>query len=152
MAIDIPPDGTYGGRGFGGPVVRFGNRMMAALYRRTGGRISPNTLILTTIGSRTGEPRTVSVRRFDDGPGQWLVVGSNNGAARHPAWFRNLARNPDKVWVRVGREYLKVRPQLLRGEERAAAWQKVVREASNFGPYERKTDREIPVVRLMREG
>jgi deazaflavin-dependent oxidoreductase (nitroreductase family) len=150
--LEIPADGTRGGRGFGGPVARLGGRIMAALYRRSGGRSASFALILTTIGARSGEPRTVSIRRFDDGDGRWLVVGSNGGAAKHPAWFRNLARNPDQVWVDVGRDHLKVRPELLQGEERAAAWKRVVREASNFGPYEHKTDRQIPVVRLTREG
>ena len=125
--------------------------MMAGLYRRTGGRASPNALILTTIGARSGEQRTASLRRFADGDGRWLIVGSFGGSAKNPAWLANLARNPDQVWAEVGRDKFKVTPELLHGDERAAAWLRIVKEAPQFGGYEHKTDREIPVVRLRRD-
>jgi deazaflavin-dependent oxidoreductase (nitroreductase family) len=125
---------------------------MAALYRLTGGRlVGRKNLLLTTIGARTGLRRTASLRRFEEADGGWLVVASLAGAARHPAWFINLSHHPDKVWVEVGRDRFKVKPDLLSGEERAIAWRRIVMEAPQFGGYERKTDREIPVVRLSRE-
>jgi len=151
MAMELPPQGTTGGRGFSGRPARISNRMMAAIYRWTGGRAAPTTVLLTTVGAKSGEPRVASMRRFDDGKGRWLAVGSAGGGAKHPAWAFNLARNPDKVWIEVGRRRIKVRPELLRGEERAAAWQRIVAEASNFRAYETKTDREIPVFRLTAE-
>jgi deazaflavin-dependent oxidoreductase (nitroreductase family) len=126
-------------------------RMVAGLYRITGGRSGRNSLILTTVGARSGERRTASLRRFAEGDGTWLVVGSAGGTATHPGWFHNLARNPDKVWADVGRDRFKVRPQLLRGDERTAAWKRIVAEAPQFGGYEHKTDRHIPVIRLTRE-
>jgi deazaflavin-dependent oxidoreductase (nitroreductase family) len=148
MSFDLPPRGSRGTRMPGGSFLRVGARMMAGLYRRTGGRANPNALILTTIGAKSGQERTASVRRFADGEGRWLVVGSFGGSAKNPAWLINLASHPDKVWVEVGRDRFKVTPELLHGEERAAAWKRVVREAPEFGPYEHKTDREIPVLRL----
>ena len=87
---------------------------------------------------------------FTDDQGGWLVVAALAGAARHPSWFINLAKNPDSVWVEVGRDRYQVRPDLLRGEERAAAWERIVAAAPGFGAYQSKTDREIPVVRLTR--
>jgi hypothetical protein len=51
----------------------------------------------------------------------------------------------------TGHDRYKVRPELLRGDERAAAWKRIVAEAPQFGDYEHKTDREIPVVRVTRE-
>ena len=152
MAIELPPQGTRGGRGFSGTPARIFSRLAAAVYRATGGRASAETLLLTTVGAQSGEQRVASIRRFDEGAGRWLVVGSTGGGPKHPAWAFNLARNPDKVWIEVGRDRIKVRPELLAGEERAAAWQRIVREASNFGAYETKTDRQIPVFRLFREG
>ena len=134
----------------GGSLLRVGARMMAALYRRTGGKASPNAVLLTTIGARSGQQRIASLRRFADGDGRWLVVGSFGGSARNPAWLVNLARNPDQVWAEVGRDRFKVTPELLHRDERAAAWQRIVREAPQFGAYEHKTDREIAVVRLTR--
>jgi deazaflavin-dependent oxidoreductase (nitroreductase family) len=126
-------------------------RLVAGLYHATGGRSGRHSLILTTVGSRSGEQRVASLRRFDEGVGRWLVVGSAGGAAKHPAWIHNLAKNPDRIWVDVGRDRFKVTPELLQGNERAAAWRRIVEEAPQFGGYLQKTDREIPVVRLTRE-
>ena len=133
-----------------GSVLRFGSRVMARFYRLTAGRSSGDMLLLTTVGARSGEQRIASLRRFDDGDGRWLVVGSAGGQAKHPAWLHNLAQNPEQAWVEVGRERSKVHPELLSGDERAAAWTRIVAEAPQFGAYKHKTDREIPVVRLTR--
>jgi deazaflavin-dependent oxidoreductase (nitroreductase family) len=152
VTIKVPPSGSRGSRFPGGRLVRGMMRMAAGVYRATGGRSSRNALLLTTIGARSGEPRVASLRRFDEGDGRWLVVGSKGGTAAHPAWIHNLARNPDRVWVEVGRDRFKVTPELLQGDERASAWSRVVAEAPQFGGYLEKTDREIPVVRLTREG
>ena len=81
-----------------------------------------------------------------------VVAGSAGGQAKQPAWLSNLSRNPDRVWVEIGRERFKVRPEILPADERATAWKRIVAEAPQFGSYETKTDREIPVVRLTREG
>jgi deazaflavin-dependent oxidoreductase (nitroreductase family) len=151
MTFEVPPSGSRGTRMPGGRMIRGGMRLLTALYRVTGGRSSRHSLILTTVGSRSGEERVASLRRFDEGDGRWLVVGSAGGAARHPAWIYNLARNPDKVWVDVGKDRVKVRPGLLHGDERATAWSRIVAEAPQFGGYLHKTDRELPVVRLTRE-
>jgi deazaflavin-dependent oxidoreductase (nitroreductase family) len=151
MTIEVPPSGSRGRRMLGGRVLRGGMRLMAGLYRATGGRSGRSALLLTTVGARSGEHRVASVRRFADGEGRWLVVGSAGGAAKHPAWVYNLAHNPDKVWVHVGRDRYKVTPELLRDGERATAWQRIVAEAPQFARYPEQTDREIPVVRLTRE-
>jgi deazaflavin-dependent oxidoreductase (nitroreductase family) len=151
MTIEVPPSGSRGRRMPSGRMLRGGMRLVAGLYRATGGRSSGSALLLTTVGARSGEQRVASVRRFIEGDGQWLVVGSAGGAAKHPAWIHNLAGNPDKVWVDVGRERYKVTPELLSGDERAAAWKRIVAEAPQFAGYLQQTDREIPVVRLIRE-
>jgi deazaflavin-dependent oxidoreductase (nitroreductase family) len=59
-----------------------------------------------------------------------------------------LAKHPDNVWIEVGDHKLRVTPELLEGEQRAAAWQRVVAEAPNYAAYPTKTDRQIPLVRL----
>src|SRR5438552_12858876 len=102
MTIEVPPSASRGRRMPGGPIVRGAMRVMAGLYRATGGRAGGRALLLTTEGARSGEQRIAWLRRFDDGDGRWLVVGSAAGAAKHPAWIHNLARSPDKVWVDVG--------------------------------------------------
>jgi deazaflavin-dependent oxidoreductase (nitroreductase family) len=124
---------------------------MAGLYRMTGGRSQRSALLITTVGARSGERRTASIRRFDDGPGRWLVVGSAGGSARNPGWLYNLEAHPEQVWVEIGRDRFKVRPEILADEERDGAWKRVVAEAPTFGSYEHKTDRRIPVIRLTAE-
>jgi deazaflavin-dependent oxidoreductase (nitroreductase family) len=152
VTIRTPPDGTYGARMPRGRLLRFGSRMMSAMYRLTGGRSAADLLLLTTIGARSGEERTTAVRRFEDGDGRWLIVGSAGGRATQPAWVHNLAAHPDQAWIEIGHEKWKVRPELIDGDARAEAWRRIVAEAPQFGKYETTTDREIPVVRLIREG
>jgi deazaflavin-dependent oxidoreductase (nitroreductase family) len=125
--------------------------MMSAMYRLTGGRGSADLLLLTTIGARSGEERTTAVRRFEDGEGRWLIVGSAGGRATQPAWLHNLVAHPDQAWIEIGHDKWKVRPEPIEGAARDEAWKRIVAEAPQFGKYETTTDREIPVVRLIRE-
>jgi deazaflavin-dependent oxidoreductase (nitroreductase family) len=152
MTLQVPHSGTHGTRMPRGAMARVGSRMMAGLYRLTGGGISRNAMLLTTVGARSGASRVAWVRRFADGDRRWMVVGSAGGSARNPGWVHNLAANPDKVSIEVGRERYKVRPEILAGDERAMAWNRIVAEAPQFGSYETKTDREVPVIRLTAEG
>lgn len=103
---------------------------------------------ITTRGARSGELRTTPVMAFPEGEDAWLVVGSQAGAARHPAWVLNMARHPDEVWVEIDGRRVRVTPTSLQGDERQAAWASIVQRSSRFGGYQAKTDREIPVIRL----
>ena len=85
---------------------------------------------------------------FADGKDAWLVVASLGGAAQHPAWYFNMAKNPDQIWVTIKGRKRRVRAELLKGAERAAAWQRITAVAPNYKGYQEQTDREIPVVRL----
>jgi deazaflavin-dependent oxidoreductase (nitroreductase family) len=152
MTFEVPPNGTHGARMPRGRLLRFSSSMMASLYRASGGRMGGHhMLLLETIGARSGKRRIASIRRFEDGPGRWLVVGSAGGRATQPAWVVNLAHNPDKVWAEVDRDRFKVTPEILDPDDRPAAWRRIVAEAPQFGKYEHTTDREMPVVRLTRE-
>ena len=135
----------------GGPMVRGMMRVAAGLYRATGGRSGRSALLLTTVGARSGENRVAWLRRFDEPGGRWLVVGSAGGTAKQPSWVHNLAHSPDKVWVEIGRDRFKVTPELVHGDERSTAWERIVAEAPQFAGYLETTDREIPIVRLTRE-
>jgi deazaflavin-dependent oxidoreductase (nitroreductase family) len=79
------------------------------------------------------------------------VVASNAGSARHPAWFLNLAKNPDRVWITTGKRRIKVKPETLEVAERDRAWQEVTSLAPGYGHYLEVTDRAIPIVRLRQE-
>ena len=125
------------------------------VYLHSGGligsrNIAGQALLLTTTGRRSGEPHTCALIYLRDG-GRWVVVASNAGSARHPAWFLNMAKNPDQVWITTGKRRIKVRPETLEGAERDRAWQEVASLAPGYGRYLEVTDRVIPIVRLRQE-
>jgi deazaflavin-dependent oxidoreductase (nitroreductase family) len=109
-------------------------------------------VLLTTVGAKTGKEHTHVLGGFADGDDAWLVVASKGGAATHPAWFINLAKSPDKIWLQVGDRKLAVKAESLQGAEREAALARVAAIAPRYGEYQVKTDREIPVVRLTPAG
>jgi deazaflavin-dependent oxidoreductase (nitroreductase family) len=120
-------------------------------YRLLGDRMRVQgrpLLLLHTTGAKSGQPRKTLVGWFPDGDDAWLVVASAAGSARHPAWYVNMVRNPDKVWIEIGKRKLKVEPESLKGDERAEAWHRIVSLAPGYAAYQEKTDRELPVVRL----
>ena len=105
-------------------------------------------LLLSTIGAKSGTERTHVLGGFPDGPDAWLIVASKGGARTHPGWFHNIANNPDKVWVQVGNRKFRAECESLTGTEREEAYAQVVKVAPQYGEYPKKTDREIPVLRV----
>lgn len=73
---------------------------------------------------------------------------TKGGSISHPAWFVNLANNPDKVSLEVGQRKFHVEPQLLKGDQYEEAYKRVVNDSPQYASYRKVTDREIPVVRL----
>jgi deazaflavin-dependent oxidoreductase (nitroreductase family) len=142
--------GTRGARQPAGPVVRWVNKLAAGRIRRKGGKFMGfNALILTTIGRKSGAERTNPVGWFPGRDGSWLIVASAAGAAGNPAWYYNIAAHPDKVQIEVDGRTLAVVAEQLHGAERAEAWEQIVATAPRFGGYQQKTDRELPVIRLV---
>jgi deazaflavin-dependent oxidoreductase (nitroreductase family) len=105
-------------------------------------------ILLTTTGRKSGQRRTVPVMCFEE-QGDKLVVASKGGSPEHPAWFHNLTAQPE-VTVQAGPDEYRARAVVVEGEERDRLWQRIVREAPQFGGYEKKTERVIPIVRLRR--
>ena len=156
MAVEMTPNGTYGVTRSPGTLVnsvlkRF-DGLFVGLYRLLGGRgmraLGAPLLLLTTVGARSGKARVTPVAWFPDGSDSWLVVASAAGAARHPAYYGNMARKPDQVWIEVGRRRLKVQPASLSGARRDEAWRRIVSQSAGCQAYQDKTDRQIPVIRL----
>ncbi len=121
------------------------------LYRQTGGRVGYNfrgghVLLLTTTGRKTGKHRTWPLMYFADGAAL-IVVGSNGGLDRDPAWCHNLRSNPDAM-VEIGREQRRVRAEEVTGAEWNRVWQLVVAQAPFYDQYRTKTARHIPLMRL----
>jgi F420H(2)-dependent quinone reductase len=123
------------------------------IYRASGGLIghrvpgAPPTLLLEHVGAKSGQKR-ISPLTYTLGDGDDLVlVASKGGYPKNPAWFHNLKANPDTV-VQVGREKRSVHARVATSEEREKLWPRVVENYSGYADYQKRTDREIPLVIL----
>jgi F420H(2)-dependent quinone reductase len=121
------------------------------LYRRSGGKIGGTmfgapVLLLTTTGRKSGRVWTVPVMYQPDG-GRWVVVASNGGKPRHPAWWLNLRAHPDAS-IQIGREKHLVSATAAMGEERQRLWRLMAGMYKGYYEYAKKTTRTIPVVVL----
>jgi deazaflavin-dependent oxidoreductase (nitroreductase family) len=144
------PAGTRGGRQpQAGLMLRWVNKTALSRFRRTGKMMGINGLILTTVGARSGAERTSPVGWWPGPAGSWLIVAAANGAARNPAWYHNIAAHPDDVQIEVGGRKIRVTAEQLHGAERAQAWQQIAAATPRFAQYQAKTDRELPVIRLL---
>ncbi len=105
-------------------------------------------LLLTTTGRRTGQTRTTPLiyRRHGD---DYVVVASKGGAPRHPAWYLNLSADSG-VTVQVRGDRFKARARTASTQERPELWRLMTESWPPYDEYQRKTDREIPVVVLER--
>jgi deazaflavin-dependent oxidoreductase (nitroreductase family) len=106
------------------------------------------TLLLTTTGRKSGEPRTMPLIYQPDGD-DYVVVASKGGWEHHPAWYLNLEENAD-VEVQVKGDRFKARARTAVGEERERLWKLMAATWPQYDDYQKKTDREIPVVVLER--
>lgn len=106
-------------------------------------------LLLTTQGRRTGLERTVPVCWFPGPDGSWLIVASAGGTAATPAWYANMAAHPDRVRIEIDGRTVAVTAEQLHGSERAQAWEQITAAAKRFAGFQQRTDRELPVIRLV---
>jgi deazaflavin-dependent oxidoreductase (nitroreductase family) len=124
---------------------------------RSGGRrtvlgpIGAPTLLLETVGRRTGQRRVTPLLFARDADGESvIVVGSNFGQQHHPGWTSNLLASPRAV-VKVRGADVPVAATLLDGDEAEAAYQRMVAVTSVYATYRTRTDRRIRVFRLTPE-
>jgi deazaflavin-dependent oxidoreductase (nitroreductase family) len=104
------------------------------------------TLLLTTVGRRTGQLRRTALIYGMSGPDH-VVVASKGGAPSHPAWYLNLQANP-RAEIQVGGERHRVVARTAQGEERSRLWDQMRAIWPDYEVYATRTDREIPVVVL----
>ena len=150
MSIELTPAGTYGVHMRKLPGLFWNLFSMAVRLR--GGRV----LNLTTTGAKTGRQHTIPLSFYPSGDpagqpdenGPWLIVASNGGARRHPAWYINMARNPEKIWITIGKRKWQVQAESLKGAQRDETFRRIAALFPNYTAYQTKTDRVIPVVRL----
>lgn len=130
---------------------KWATKLHSAAFRATDGRIggrmlgSP-VLLLVTKGRKSGRERTTPLLYLEDG-NRYAIVASNGGTATHPAWRLNLQANPEATIEADGRKVY-VRAREAGGAERERLWRELVRMYPPYADYQRKTDREIPVILL----
>ena len=122
-------------------------------YRETDGEVGHEwngvlTLLLTTTGRRSGEPRTSAMIYGTDGDA-FVVIASQGGMPTHPNWYRNLTADPT-VELQVGADRFAAVARTAEGEERDRLWSLMTSVWPNFDVYQSRTERRIPVVVLER--
>lgn len=120
-------------------------------YQETGGERGylwngVPTLLLTTTGRRTGQPRTAALIFGRDGADH-LVVASAGGAPKHPAWYHNLQADP-RAEIQVKAQRISVRAHTASAEDKPRLWRIMTELWPNYDAYQARTDRDIPVVVL----
>ncbi len=105
-------------------------------------------LVLETKGRHSGLPRSVVLLYMPDGE-DFVVIASNYGGERAPAWWVNLSSDPDAT-VHVSGRSVPVRGGALNGDERAAMLTRAVAYNRQWRGYARTVQRELPIVRLER--
>ncbi len=124
---------------------RFASRISGGRF--TFSEMTAPTMVLTTTGAVSGEPRDAPVACVVEPAGSWLVVGSNFGREKHPAWTGNLLRDPRATVTRQGKA-TPVLATLLEGERREEAWGDLMRLLPVFDSYEDRSGRNLRVFRL----
>ena len=129
------------------------NKTLIAEFRANDGKVSgqfanATLLLLTTIGAKSGQPRTNPVAYTTDGD-HLVIIASKAGAPTHPDWYHNIKANP-MVTVERGREQFQARAVVAEGTERERLFTQMAAVMPGFANYQRNTARQIPVIILER--
>lgn len=121
-------------------------------YRLTGGRVGRrlvdnDMLLLTTRGRKTGTPHTVPLLYLRDGEAL-VVIASWGGRPNHPHWYLNLEADPEANVQVLGKSW-DVTAEPMEAKERDQWWPRIVEAYGGYAAYQARTDRPIPVVRLI---
>jgi deazaflavin-dependent oxidoreductase (nitroreductase family) len=135
--------------------IRALSEVHLAAYRLSRGRVLGSVvgmpvLLLTTTGRRSGKARTTPLTFFRDGT-DLVVIASNGGADKAPAWSLNLQQTPRAV-VEIGTDKLAVTARAASEQERERLWVVVTAAYAGYARYQERTTRRIPVVLLTPEG
>ena len=133
------------------------NRVHRVLLGASGGRLGWRfsgmpVIELTTTGRKSGQPRTTMLTSPYQEDSTFVVVASRGGDDTNPAWFLNLRDDP-KVMVKLGpKPPTSMIAEIADADERARIWPIITSQHRNYAGYQRKTDREIPLVLLRPAG
>ena len=123
-------------------------------YKETDGEVGHDwqgtkCLLLTTKGRKSGEPRELPLIYGTSGD-DYLIVASKGGADAPPAWYLNIEADPD-VEVQVWDDRFPAKARVATAEEKAEMWKTMTAEWPAYDDYQKKTDREIPIIVLERK-
>ena len=104
------------------------------------------TLLLTTTGRKSGEPRALPLF-YGTAGGSYIVIASKGGLATHPLWYLNLEARPE-CELNVGPKQVSARARVAEGEERELLWKQMAEIYPPYLAYQKNTERTIPVVVL----
>ena len=129
----------------------------AKVLKKTGGRFGllgnyglPQ-LLVTTIGRKSGQSRTVTLL-YGERDGEILLVGSNFGQKNHPAWALNLEADP-RATVRIGDETREMKARMVNDpDEREAVFETMYEIWPAYHAYRGSAGREIKIFALTDEG
>ena len=133
--------------------LKIASTVHASLYRWTRGRVGGRlgrlpVLLLTTVGRKTGRRRTRPLVYLRDGE-TLVLVASNGGRDRQPAWFWNLDASGD-VEVQINGSTERRAAVTAQETERERLWPEVVKLWPGYATYQENTKRSIPLVILRR--
>ena len=129
------------------------NSVHRIVLKATGGKLGGNllkmpVLELTTIGRKSGEPRSVMLTAPVVEGDKLVIVASRGGDDTHPAWFLNLRDHPEVQVALGGKTKAPYLAHVADPDERARLWPLITADHTNYADYQKKTEREIPVVVL----
>jgi len=129
------------------------NLVHRGVLKLTGGRAGWRVngmpaLELTTTGRKTGERRSIMLTSPLQEGETIVVVASRGGDPRHPGWYHNIVANPGVEVAFRGAPSTPMRARVASADERARLWPLVVKDHRNYAGYQKRTDREIPLVLL----
>ncbi|MDG2303388.1 MAG: nitroreductase/quinone reductase family protein [Candidatus Binatia bacterium] len=104
------------------------------------------TLLLTTTGRKSGEPRALPLIYGTHGS-SYVIIASKGGWPSHPAWHLNLQAKPE-CDLMVGPKNVSARARVAEGDERAQLWKEMAAIYPPYDEYQEKTERQIPVIVL----
>ena len=149
----MPSDRFYSrfSHSLGASGLRWAGKLNTPLYRLSGGRVGGRVgrapvLLLTTTGRKSGRQRTAPVVYLADGENV-VVINTNAGNAKVPAWSLNLEAHPEAE-VERGRRRYRVRARVAEGDERADLWRRHNEQYAGFDDYKRQQAREASVIVL----
>jgi deazaflavin-dependent oxidoreductase (nitroreductase family) len=130
------------------PVIASVDRVILRLtrnrYSLTGLMMGTTIITLTTIGAKSGQPRTVPLVALEDGE-KIIVIASNFGQTKHPAWYYNLRAHPEAIVTLRGQTSVYVAREASAGEW-DRYWAQAITVYPGYAAYEvRAGDRRIPI-------